>query len=241
MSRSKPLASLLVVLAVSYLNVMSFAQQEPDTAWEVRPKVNAAIDLVSRTRIQVWGELQDGVNFSFNRWRTGALLTYRLKPILKLHPRDIDEDRNHYLVFGGGYEYLHTVQNNNKKIENRVIAQATPHIPLFAGLLLSDRNRAEFRWVNGVYDFRYRKKIVISKDAQAHSFRFTPYVSGELYYDRNHHSWNQSQYGFGVQFPYKRRAMLDTYLLHQNCTSCSQNPVNMLGATLNLYFRQSQH
>jgi hypothetical protein len=157
MSRSKPLASLLVVLAVSYLNVMNFAQQEPDTAWEVRPKVNAAIDLVSRTRIQVWGELQDGANFSFNRWRTGALLTYRLKPILKLHLRDIDEDRNHYPVFGGGYEYLHTVQNGSTKNENR--------------------------------------------------------ISG------------------GVQFPFKNLLLLDLYVLHQN-----QNPVNMLGTTLNFYF-----
>lgn len=81
---------------------------------------------------------------------------------------------------------------------------------------------------------------MISDRLQAGRFRFTPYGSGELYYDRNHHSWNQNQYGFGMQFPYKKRLMLDTYLLHQNCTSCSQNPVNMIGATLNLYFRQPQ-
>jgi hypothetical protein len=34
-----------------------------------------------------------------------------MKPILKLDRDDIDENDKHYLVFGGGYEYLHTVQN----------------------------------------------------------------------------------------------------------------------------------
>ena len=32
--------------------------------------------------------------------------------------------------------------------------------------------------------------------------------------------------------------MLDTYLRHQNCTSCVPHSVNMVGVTLNLYFRQ---
>jgi len=207
--------------------------------WETRPKLTATIELLRRTRVQTWGELQHGVNFSFQRWRTGAIISHRLKPILKLHRPDIDDENENHLVFGAGYEYLHTVQNRSKRNENRIIAEATSHLPL-AQVLLSDRNRGEFRWVNGVYDFRYRNKLVIRSDLQAQAFRFTPYGSGELYYDRNHHSWNQNQYGFGVQFPYKKRWMLDTYLLHQNCTTCTQHSVNMLGVTFNVYFRQPQ-
>jgi hypothetical protein len=162
-----------------------------------------------------------------------------LKPRLTTYRKDIDEENDHYLVIGGGYEYLHTVQNGKTKIEDRFIAQATPRLRR-AGLLLADRNRGEFRWVDGAYDFRYRNKLVISVPLQMDSFRFTPYGSGELYYDRNRHTWDQNQYGFGVQFPYKKLLMFDSYLLHQNCTSCSQNPVNMLGITLNLYFSQIQ-
>jgi len=32
--------------------------------------------------------------------------------------------------------------------------------------------------------------------------------------------------------------MLDTYWLRESCTSCSHGSVNMIGVTLNLYFRQ---
>jgi hypothetical protein len=232
----KPTVCLLALFTLLNLNQTS-AGQTSDTGWETRPKVTAAIDVLPRTRFQNWVEPQHGVDFSFQRWRTGAIVSHRMKPILKTHPEEIDEEKEYYLVFGGGYEYLHTVQNGKTMIEDRVIVEATQHLVL-AGLMLGDRNRGEFRWVNGAYDFRYRNKLVISKPFET-SFGFTPYGSGELYYDRNHHSWNQSQYGFGVQFPYKKLLMLDTYLLHQNCTSCSQNPVNMLGITLNFYFRQS--
>jgi hypothetical protein len=220
------------------LNATLALGQAPDTGWELRPKVTADVELLPRTRIQTWVERHDGLNFSFRRWRGGALLNRRLKPILKAHRHDIDEENEHYLVFGAGYEYLHTIQNGSLKVENRIITQVTPHYLPGAGFLITDRNRAEFRWVNGVYDFRYRNKLVLERAFEIHGFRLKPYASGELYYDRNHHSWNQSQYGFGVQFPYRGRLMLDTFLLHQNCTSCSQNPVNMLGVYLTVYFRQ---
>ena len=178
--RLKHAASLWILLALHNLNGIGVAGQTPDTGWEVRPKLTDNIDLLARTRLQTWVELQHGVNFSFQRWRSGGIIIRRLKPILKQHRHDIDEDYEHYLVFGGGYEYLHTVQNGSTKIENRIIAQATPRI-LFAGFLLSDRNRGEFRWVNGIYDFRYRNKVEVMNHLQRGVFRFTPYVSGELY------------------------------------------------------------
>jgi len=165
------------------------------------------------------------------------MLSRHLKQIFKLHRADIDQENEHYFVFSGGYEYLDTHQDNRTTIENRILAEVTPQA-LVATVLVSNRNRGEFRWVNGAYDFRYRNKLVISDRLKFGALRFTPYGSGELYYDRNRRSWNQSQYGFGVQLPYKKSLMLDTYLIHQSCTDCEPNPVNMVGITLNLYFRQ---
>jgi hypothetical protein len=212
--------------------------QSPDTGWETRPKLIADIELLPRTRIQAWGELQHGVDFSFQRWRTGFLINRRMKPISKAHRQDIDAEKEHHLVFGAGYEYLHTIQNGSLKIENRILTQITPNYLAPGDILITDRNRVEFRWVNGAYDVRYRNKLVVQHDFEFHNFRFAPYASGELYYDRNHQSWNQNQYGGGIQFPYKKLLMVDAYLLHQNCTSCSPPSINMVGLTLNLYFRQ---
>jgi hypothetical protein len=72
-----------------------------------------------------------------------------MKPILNLHLRDIDENFDHHLIVGGGYEYQRTLDSGTLKIDNTIIAYATPTISL-VGLLLSDRNRTECRWINGV-------------------------------------------------------------------------------------------
>ncbi len=224
--------------ALAHLNVTQVFAQVESSAWEGRPKVDAAIELLPKTRLETWGELQDGIDISFHRWRAGATVNRRLKPILNFH-QDIDEQNQHYLVFGAGYEYLHTIQNGRRNNENRIIAEATPRL-LFAGMLLADRNRTEFRWKNGVYDFRYRNRLTIGHYVQTRTFSFFPYGSGEVYYDRNRGSWNQSKDGVGVQFPSNHFFKLDTYLLHQNCTDCGSNPVNMVGLTLNFYFMKTQ-
>ncbi|HEX4998381.1 MAG TPA: DUF2490 domain-containing protein [Terriglobia bacterium] len=231
---------VVALVALAGLNGVNASGQNPDTGWELRPKVVAAIELRPRTRLDSWVETEHGLNFPFQRWRTGALLSLRMKPILKLHTYDIDQNRDNYVVLAGGYEFLHTVEEGETRTENRIIAEITPNIPL-AGLLFSDRNRGEFRWIDGDYRFRYRNRLVIGDRLETGGFKYTPYLSGEVFYDQSRHEWNQTRYGFGVQFPYRKILMLDTYLLHQNCTGCAQSPVNMVGIILNLYLRRQNN
>lgn len=214
--------------------------QTPAAENEVWPKVSAFIELRPKTRLEIFAQRQNGEDFPSLQWNTGAMISYRMKRMVRRDETDLDEETRHFLVLGGGYEYLQTTQNDNVKRENRIVFQGTGrHLP-GAGLLLTDRNRLEFRWVNGVYDFRYRNKFVVNRAFKISKLRLTPYASGELFWDRNHHSWGEDQYSFGVQFPYKKRLMLDTFYLHQNCTTCSQQHINVLGLTLNLYFRQKK-
>ena len=212
--------------------------QTPAAENEFWPKVTAAFELRPRTRLLVYGERENGEDFPFEQWKAGALLNYRMKRIVHRFDPSIDEEDEHQLVVGAGYEYLHTTQNGKTKRENRIVFQGTGRHRPGAGFLLTDRNRLEFRWVNGAYNFRYRNKLTVNRAFRVDKFRFTPYASGELFWDRNHHSWNENQYSFGVQLPYKHRLMLDTFYLHQNCTTCSQQHVNVLGITLNFYFNR---
>jgi hypothetical protein len=108
------------------------------------------------------------------------MISRRMKPILNLRLRDIDEDNDNYLVVGGGYEYLHTIDQGSLTIENQIIAQATPHIVL-AGLTIGDRNRTEFRWINGVSNFRYRNRLTVIRQSQLRTFRFAPMDTGNSF------------------------------------------------------------
>jgi hypothetical protein len=202
---------------------------------EVWPQIIASFELAPKTRVQVYAQRQNGEEFAYLQTKLGAMLNYRMKRLVKLPHDDIDKENEYTVVVGAGYEYLQTDQNGNPKHENRLILQGTARLLPGLRVLLNNRNRVEFRWNNGTYDFRYRNKTVINRNLKLNGFRFTPYISGELFWDRNHHSWNENQYSFGVQFPYRKILMLDTYYLHQNCTTCSQPHVDVLGLTLNFY------
>ncbi len=120
-----------------------------------------------------------------------------------------------------------------------MVLEAVPGFRTPAGFLMRDTNRIEFRWVNGVYSTRYRNKLAVERDFLARGFRFTPYASAEAFYDVTKGSWNEEYYAGGVQWPYKRLLMLDTYYLLQKCPTCKPANVNVAGVTLNFYFGNS--
>lgn len=233
--------SVFVVVAVVLSMSCNTQAQTTTPANEFWPAINATFDLHSRVGVQVYAEKHNGEDVSLVQWKVGTLLSYRLKRILKTHREDIDEENEYNLVIAGGYEFVQTDQNvSSTKREHRVIVQSTPKYTPGAGFLLQNRNRAEFRWVDGTYNFRYRNKLIVDRAFKLNKFRFTPYAAGELFWDRNHHAWTENQYAFGVQLPYKKLLMLDTYYLRQNCTTCSQDPVSVFGIKLNFYFARKR-
>lgn len=120
-------------------------------------------------------------------------------------------------------------------------------------LLLTDRNREEFRFITGDFSFRYRNRVTIEREFQVSSVpllrarTITPYVSGEMFYDTRFDVWNRNRYAVGVvqslrrgpilrQLLPKRAINLDLYLMRQNDSRSSPGHVNALGAALILYF-----
>lgn len=59
-----------------------------------------------------------------------AALGYQFKPIRREHLENIDPEKEHYFLFGGGYEFLRTIQSGKMKDENRITIDVTPGMPL---------------------------------------------------------------------------------------------------------------
>jgi hypothetical protein len=213
--------------------------QSSGTGGEFWPLLNAYTQLRPKTSLLLYGGSDKGEDFAYEEWKVGAILNFQLKPILKPHVPDIDKNKEHHLVLGGGYQYDETIQSGKPSHEDRMIVQLTGQYRPGAGFFLADRNRVEFRWVNGKYSTRYRNQLTVERSFHGPGVRFTPYAWGELFYDSETHSWNENRYAFGVQLPYKRRFMLDNYYQRQNCTTCTPMHVNVWGLTLNFYFRNT--
>ncbi len=98
--------------------------------------------------------------------------------------------------------------------EKRLFFDVTPRLPLKKGFLLTDRNRIEFREINGVRSTRYRNRYQIEKAMKWGEKTFTPYISGENYYDSRYHEWGRKQLWTGVRIPFSTHLSCDFMYMH---------------------------
>jgi hypothetical protein len=230
------IAKLLVGLVAFWIACASGqAQQVSDPGTQFVPEADAHIQLPSNLRILAFVGLPQGAGYSYQQQYVAAGLGYQFKSILTPHLINIDPDKEHYVLFGGGYEFLRTMQSGNVIEENRAIMDGIFRFRPSPRFLFVDRNRFEFRWVNGAYSTTYRQKMTLSRDYLIRGFKFTPYGSGEIFYNGAQHSWNLDLYTGGIQWPYKSFFMLDTYYQRQVCGICNPRDVNIAGARFNFY------
>jgi hypothetical protein len=184
-------------------------------------------------------ELNAATNYSYQQWIVGGALAWQWKRVSHLeHLVNINSDKESRVVAGLGYEYLWTDKEGTSTGEDRVILAVTPRYRPWARWLLEDRNRLEFRWVNGAYSTRYRNRLAVERDLLVHDFRLTPYVSAEIFYNFASGTLDEQQYAAGIQWPYRRLFMIETYYLFQHSHSAPDN-VNVFGITLNFYLKNS--
>jgi hypothetical protein len=210
--------------------------QTSDTSGEFWPEVDLHAQLHSKVRLLTFGGLKKGEEFPYQQWNVGTGIGYQWWRFARDHEPNLDPDKENYLVTGVGYEYLRTIQSGKDSSEDRIALEAIPRFRPGAGILLEDRNRFEFRWVDGAYSTRYRNRFNVERELCLEGFRFTPYVSAEFFYEVQKSEWQKEQYAGGFRLPYRRILMVEVYYLRQNCTSCSPAHLNVAGLTVNLYF-----
>jgi hypothetical protein len=227
-------------LATIFCSGASGQSLTSSTETQVWPEVDAHLELPAHLRVLAFSGVEQGVGYPYQQWYEAAALGYQFKPILRQHMENIDSDKEHYFLFGGGYEFLRTIQSGKVKDEDRITIDVTPSFRLPDEFLVRDRNWTEFRWIDGTYSTTYRNMLTVERDFLSHGFRFSPYGSAEVFYDGAKHSWNEEWYTAGVEWPYKHLLMLDTYYKRENCPTCSPTDWNVGGVTLNLYFKSTK-
>ena len=230
------LAQVATLMLLIAMGATASAQDSDNTVSEFWPELDAKVQLPDNWRLEGFVGLKKGEDFPYQQLYAGVGLGYQRKRINRPHPENIDPDKEHTFVFGGGYERLQTVSSRTTSYENRMVLQVVAGFRPASRLLLSDRNRVEFRWVNGVYSTRYRNLVQGEYDLKIHEFRFSPYASAEFFYSSTTSSWNQEWYTAGIEWPYKRILMVQTYYLRQNCTNCNPANLNVGGLTLSFFF-----
>src|SRR5271170_2339576 len=235
------LFGMLLGLSLSFICTDAAGQSAPNTTEnEAWPEADAHVQLPSHLRVLAFVGIEQAAGYPFQQWYVAAAIGYQFKPILRPHWENIDPDKEHYFLFGGGYEFLRTTQSGQVKHEDRITIDMTPSIRPLARLLLRDRNWVELRWIDGNYSTTYRNMMSSEVDFLVHGVRFTPYGTAEVFYDGPKHSWDQEWYTAGIQWPYKRFFMLETYYRREHCPTCTPENWNAGGITLHFFFENGK-
>ncbi|MGB2628821.1 MAG: DUF2490 domain-containing protein [Candidatus Acidiferrum sp.] len=236
------LLSILSIMSVLFIlcSVADAQSETSGTDTQVWPEVDFHIQMPSNLRILTLAGTEQGIGFPFQQWYTAAALGYQFKPILSDHLLNIDPDKEWHFLFGGGYEFLRTMNSGKLTDENRVTLDGTFGFRPTARFLVRDRNWIELRWIDGVYSTTYRNLLAVERDFLARGFRFSPYGSAEVFYDEPKHSWDQEWYTAGVEWPHKRLLMVETYYKREHCDTCKPTNWNVGGVTLNFFFSRAR-
>ena len=167
----------------------------------------------------------------------GPNLDFYLRPLVKwraITVFDLDKSKSTPLLLRVGYRYLPSTAGPT---EHRGVIEATGRYALKSGFLFSDRNRADLRFIEGDFSWRYRNRITVERTVSILSYHFSPYVRAEAYFDSNNDKWSRTSETAGLTYPIKKHMEVDVYFEHQNDTSKSPNrQINALGLALNFYF-----
>jgi hypothetical protein len=215
------MAQFSVVLASPLL-----AQNQSFQAW---PEVDAYFQLSSNVRVSIF-DAATRENRQGTSAEIGPNIDSFFKPLVKLKRVtifELDQSKNRLVMLRFGYRYMPTTDGPT---EHRGIFEATGRYPLVRGVLLSDRNRLDLRYMNDELAWRYRNRITAERTLAIRSYHFTPYIGAEAYCDGNFQKWSRTAETVGCIFPFRRRYELEPYYEHQNDTATAPNrQVNALG------------
>lgn len=225
-----------LVLLIPALTGSRLLAQDSSTAGAFWPRLAVRYQWPSRLSQTLYAQVKNEQANLSRQLGVGTDLSYQAKAISRPHLVNVDPSKEHTYVVGVGFEYLDTRDDSSPKYEDRLKVEATGRHRPTSWLLIEDRNRVEFRWVDRAYSSRYRNRVSAEVDLHLGTLRYTPYTAAEFFYSWASDSWNEQQYSIGVQWPYRGAWILDTYYLRQNCTTCSPRHLNVGGLSLSYFF-----
>jgi len=141
-----------------------------------------------------------------------------------------------WLKLEPAYYYQWIERSGRDTNENRVYLNVTPNWS-FGSVQVEDRNRIEFRHVNGVDDWRYRNKPKLSVEVGEGWWAVEPYVADEVFYGDRAGEWNRNRFFAGIEKPLTSQLSADLYyMIESNKTGRDWNEFHVLGAAANLAF-----
>jgi hypothetical protein len=152
-----------------------------------------------------------------------------------------DTTNGYYLWLRGGYYYSVTPPGSKDPVtENTIVTEANSSFHLPYDILLTNKNRFDWRIVNGDFQPRYRTRLTFEKDMHTDYLYFTPYFYGEYFANLNISHANRFRLCAGAELKVASHLNFESYYLHQFRNNDNVAAVNAIGSMLKFYFDHVQ-
>lgn len=228
-----------LLMAHAFAGCASAAAQPSDSANEFWPEFDFFIKMNEKSRLFILTSAtkQEDLN-AYADGQVGIHIDFWALPVLRHRLiRYVDQSRSSLLMFRFGYVYSHPKNNSGSANEDMATGEITGRAHLPHGWLLGDRNRVDFRWLDGDPAHRYRNRLKLEKTFDVGRFQLTPYAYGEVFYDFEKREWTRLRYAAGAEWNITRRIVLEAYYLRQNSWASVPQFVNAFGLAAQFYFR----
>jgi hypothetical protein len=231
--RYASLTALLLLIVSSGTRAQSSAG-----VFEFDPGLTVAVDLNRVVRLDFAVGKENTEQLASAKGKASGGVSFRLKPFRKTFLDLLDTDKQHRYVLGVAYEFSRTLEGEEIFREQKIMVDGTYRYSLPAKVLMTDRSRFEFRWLENDFHWRYRNRLFLERPLKIEKLRFTPFGGAEAVWDQRYTKWTIFKFTGGVQFRLIRRSTLDVFYERQHCVTCSNPNTNIFGLTLNIYPRK---
>jgi len=177
------------------------AGQEGSHASEFDPSVWVLIELNEHTRLDLYTGRERSQELDSSKGKVGVGVSVRVRPIFNLFDED-DPDKKYTLVLGTVFEHSKTSEAGESRTENKIALDAWGRWAFKKPkILVTNRNRLEFRWVNGDYHLRYRNWLFAERPIRINKYKVSPFVGTEPFWDQRYQKFNLFRFMGGVRLP----------------------------------------
>jgi len=207
-----------------------------NTENEFWPEASAFFTIAENMRIVVTAKRERDVDFVNNE--VGADLEVsvrRFRPFLFGRLVEQDATRAKRTTIRAGYRYKRSLNTGLPVNEHRPSAEFTLRWVFPEGFLMSNRSRAELRFVNSAFSFRYRDLLKFERELRVPNYELTVYASSEVFFDSRTHRWDRFRFTGGIVFPLGKHMAVEPYYTRQVAPHAQPRNINAVGLCVQLY------
>jgi hypothetical protein len=230
---SSLIASGCIFMQPSYAQISSNAQ-------EVWPSIDAYLRLNQKWRLYstVAGTRMD--ESSYADGAIGMFADYFIFPpalAQKWAPQRKDSLPGKFFWLRFGYQYSATPPSAEDPFkESMLVTESNSRFYLHHKMLLTVKNRFDWRFKNEDFNLRYRPRVTVERDMRTEYLTFTAYGFVEYFANFGNGNVDRLRSQLGVEFRVAKHMNYEIFWNHQFENAPEVNEVDAFGMTLKFYY-----